>query len=210
VSESPIILEQDGAIARLRLNTPPRNEMDRAFFDAFCDLTTSELPRLQVEGLIVHGSGRHFSSGANVVELTDVISAGLGEQSQALLAKVTRGFQTVSTLPFPVVAAISGCCLGSAMELALACHFRIAARNAVLALPETTLGLIPGCGATARLPKLVGVGKAIELVLTGRSLLAEEAKEIGLVDVVVGRQELLASAEKLIHRLNRNRSALIA
>jgi len=181
--------------------------MDGCFFDAFCELATKTLPDLQVEGMVIHGSGRHFSSGAKISELTDLIKAGPSERSRDLLAKAALGFHAVSELPFPVVAAISGCCLGSALELALACHVRIAARNAVLALPETTLGLMPGCGATARLPELVGLGKAIELILAGRSLLATEAKRTGLVDLVVDKRHLLGSAERLIHRLNRRAPA---
>ena len=177
--------------------------MDRRFFEALSELAATEFPKLEADGLIVYGQGRHFSSGADVGELVARLAGEGSEAGARFLAESTLGFHALSELPFPVVAAVGGCCFGSALELALACHYRVAARNAIFALPETTFGLMPGVGGTVRLPKLVGVGKAIEIILTGRALLAEEARTIGLVDLVVHRRRLLESAARLIHKLNR-------
>lgn len=202
VAESPIHLERTGAIAHLVLGPPPRNEIDGRFLDAFLRLTEDTLPGLDAQGLIVHGCGRHFSSGANIEELRGRLAGDAPARGEGLLAETTLAYQALTALPFPVVAAISGCCFGSALELALACHHRIAARNALFALPETTFDLMPGCGGTVRLPKLTGLGKAIELILTGRSLLADEAREIGLVTLVVDRSDLLETAGRLVKKLN--------
>ncbi len=99
------------------------------------------------------------------------------------------------------MAAVGGCCLGSGLELALACRWRIAAANAVFALPETSFDLMPGCGGTVRLPSLVGRGRAVDLVLSGRFVDAGEAREIGLVDAIVDRRDLLAAARRLVERV---------
>jgi enoyl-CoA hydratase/carnithine racemase len=205
MADTPVVLEQHGVIAELLLNAPPRNEMNRQFFDAWAELVR-ELPRLAVAGLIVRGRGRHFSSGADVEELRQRLGpAGSSAETCAtapgFLRDATAGFQALAQLPFPVVAAISGACLGSGLELALACHYRVATPTAVLGLPETSFQLMPGCGGTVRLPAVVGVGRAIELVLTGRRLLAPEAREMGLIDGVVERDELRSAAAGLIRRL---------
>jgi len=102
-----------------------------------------------------------------------------------------------------VVAAISGCCLGAGLELALACHYRVSAPSAVFSLPEATFGLMPGCGGTVRLPALVGVGRAIELSLSGRTIGADEALACGLVDMVVEKKALLSTAVRTIGAFRR-------
>jgi enoyl-CoA hydratase len=112
-------------------------------------------------------------------------------------------FSALPALPFPVVAAIQGCCLGSGLELALACHFRVAAKNAVLGLPEAGFGLMPGCGGTVRLTRLAGYQKAMRYILTGESLLAEDALKEGIVDAVVDKEELEGAAKRIIERFGR-------
>lgn len=195
-----LLLEQDGGIARLVLDAPPRNEMDQDFFRTLAALVGT-LASLPVRGLVVHGAGRHFSSGADV----DALKAGLAGTQPALAAHAlfdaTSSFQRIAELPYPTVAAVGGCCLGSGLELALACRWRIAAANAVFALPETSFDLMPGCGGTVRLPPLVGRGRAVDLVLSGRFVDAGEAREIGLVDAIVDRRDLLAAARRLVERV---------
>lgn len=200
--EPEIILDKDGGIARLELKSPPRNEIDRSFFEAFSHLVSEVLPRLDIRGLIVCGQGRHFSSGTNITELKTELQHQRDDLNKAMLIKATSDFYALEHFPFPVVAAVRGCCLGSAVELALACHYRIAATNAVFSLPEITFDLMPGCGATVRLGELVTPGKAIEMILSGQSVSAAEAMEIGLVDAVVPKHELIQSAERLINKLN--------
>lgn len=174
--------------------------MDQAFFNTLAALV-GRLADLHVRGLVVHGAGRHFSSGADI----NALKAGLAGAQPALAAPAlfaaTASFQTIAELPYPTVAAVGGCCLGSGLELALACRWRIAAANAVFALPETSLDLMPGCGGTVRLPSLVGRGRAVDLVLSGRLVDAGEAREIGLVDAVVERRDLLAAAQRLVGRV---------
>ena len=190
--------ESEG-IAILTVCAPPRNEMTLAFFRALADLRREVFPRLAVRGVVVHGEGRHFSSGADLAELRAILAAR-SDEAEALLRDNHLSFQALESLPFPVVAAIGGCCLGAGLELALACHARIAAPRAVFALPEVSFGLMPGCGGTVRLPRLVGPSKAAELILSGRTFLADEAREIGLVDRIVDRKDLVAAAREFILR----------
>ena len=102
-----------------------------------------------------------------------------------------------------VVAAIGGCCLGAGLELALACHYRVCATNATLGFPESSFGLMPGCGGTIRLPALVGRAAAMRMILDAQSVRAEEARAMGLVDVVVHKRELTRSAAALIRSATR-------
>jgi len=200
--EAPLrlALEPDNEVAHLVLDAPPRNEMDQGFFHTLAALVRM-LKDLPVRGLVVHGAGRHFSSGADV----NTLKIGLTGEQPALavhnLLEATSSLQAIAELPYPTVAAIGGCCLGSGLELALACRWRVAAANAIFALPETSFGLMPGCGGTVRLPALVGRGRAVELLLSGRFVDAEEAREIGLVDAVVDRRDLLPAARRLVERV---------
>lgn len=196
-SAEPVSLHERDGIAYLRLERPPRNEMDGKFFEAFARLDFAGLGSAGVRGMVVHGVGRHFSSGAKLSDLRDKVLSN-GEEVDRFFEDNIERFQNLADLTFPVVAAISGCCLGSGLELALACHYRVAASNALLGLPEAQFGLMPGCGGSVRLPSLVGRGNAIELVLTGRSLLADEALTMGLVDAVVPKRGLFGAAERLI------------
>src|SRR5262249_6592371 len=144
--------------------------------------------------LIVTGAGdKSFISGADIQELAPLDPRGAEEISR-LGQRVVGTLERASK---PVIAAINGYAFGGGCELALACHMRIASENAVLGLPEVGLGIIPGYGGTQRLPRLVGPGRALELMLTGGRVKAEEAERIGLVNRVVPRDQLLAEAEKL-------------
>lgn len=189
-----LALVEEGDVATLLLDAPPRNETNLALFDELSRLVERVLPSLRVRGLIVRGRGRHFSSGANLDELrravADALPASLDEHSAALSA--------LEALPYPTVAAVDGCCLGSGLELALACRFRVATPRTLFAAPEATFGLMPGCGATVRLPALVGTGRAIELMLTGRAVEAPEALALGLVDAVAPRESLGEAAARLL------------
>jgi enoyl-CoA hydratase/carnithine racemase len=168
-----------------------------AFLDELGRLATEVLPTLAVEGLVVSGRGRHFSSGANLDELKKAISdAPANSVPQSLLAHGDT-LRALEALPYPTVAAIDGCCLGSGFELALACHYRVSTPRALFALPEANFHLMPGCGATVRLPLLVGAGRAMELALTGRYLESSEALAWGAIDAVVPPAELLNAAWRL-------------
>jgi enoyl-CoA hydratase len=157
--------------------------------------------------LVVTGQGeKAFISGADINEL-----APLGP---AAAEDISRFGQSVVDLleqsPKPVIAAVNGYAFGGGCELALACHMRLASENAVLGLPETKLGIIPGYGGTQRLPRLVGPGRALELILSGRNVKADEAERIGLVNRVVPQAELLGEAVKLAQAILKNGPLAVA
>jgi len=157
--------------------------------------------------LVVTGQGeKAFISGADINEL-----APLGP---AAAEDISRFGQRVVDLleqsPKPVIAAVNGYAFGGGCELALACHMRLASDNAVLGLPEVKLGIIPGYGGTQRLPRLVGPGRALELILSGRNVKADEAERIGLVNRVVPQAELVNEAVKLAQAILKNGPLAVA
>jgi enoyl-CoA hydratase/carnithine racemase len=192
-----LTLEIDGATAILTIEGAPRNELTFERFDALVELMGDRLPFLDVEALIITGRGRHFSSGSRVDELRSSVRAAGNECSPSWCEIHTQSFQKLRQLPYPTVAAIAGCCLGSGLELALSCTARVAATNALLALPEAQHELIPGCGGTVLLTELVGYRRAMQLILSGEGLSAAQALELGLVDSVVERANLLAEAKRI-------------
>jgi enoyl-CoA hydratase len=164
--------------ALLRLNRP--EALNALSFSILRDIAAAldEVATWKVRALILTGAGeKAFCAGADIKELRGrtVSDCKRGaELGQAAFARLER-------LPFPSVAAINGFAFGGGLELALACTFRVAVRNAKLGLPEIKLGLIPGYGGTQRLPRLIGETRALEMILLGRTIAAEEAERIGLV-----------------------------
>ncbi|CAH0304580.1 Short-chain-enoyl-CoA hydratase [Pedobacter sp. Bi27] len=151
----------------------------------------------EVRGVILTGAGeKAFVAGADIKEFSDY-SGKQGEE----LAK--RGhdlvFNAIENSSKPFIAAINGFALGGGLELAMACHIRIASDHAKLGLPEVTLGLIPGYGGTQRLTQLVGKGKAIEMITTANMITASDAEKIGLVNYVVPQPDLISKAEELLN-----------
>jgi enoyl-CoA hydratase len=144
--------------------------------------------------VIVTGSGeKAFVAGADINELaqmTPITGKAVAERGQ-------RIFRMIERFPKPVIAAVNGFALGGGCELALACHIRIASEKAQMGLPEVTLGIIPGYGGTQRMARLLGKGKALELILTGDRVGAVEAERIGLVNKVVPADELMAATEEM-------------
>jgi len=150
-----------------------------------------------VRGVILTGAGeKAFVAGADIKEFSDY-SGKQGEE----LAK--RGhdlvFNAIENSSKPFIAAINGFALGGGLELAMACHIRIASDHAKLGLPEVTLGLIPGYGGTQRLTQLVGKGKAIEMITTANMITASDAEKIGLVNYVVPQPDLISKAEEMLN-----------
>lgn len=151
-----------------------------------------------VAGLILTGAGsRAFVAGADIGELAAVDR----QQGVEMASHGSRVFRRLEQLRKPVIAAVNGFALGGGCELAMACHMRLAAPHARFAQPEVKLGLIPGFGGTVRLPRLVGRGRALELLLTGRMIDAEEAARIGLVNRVVPADTLLEEARALMRSM---------
>jgi enoyl-CoA hydratase len=153
----------------------------------------------EIRGLILTGEGeKAFVAGADIKELA-ILS---GAQALALAEKGQSLFKMIEDCPKPIIAAINGFALGGGCELAMACHIRIATENAKFGQPEINLGIIPGYGGTQRLAQLVGRGKALELILTGDLISAQDAKALGLVNhVVSNRDELMALANSMMNKI---------
>ncbi len=152
-----------------------------------------------VRALVLTGAGRAFVAGADIAELR-LISDAFGGREAALSGQDVAN--TLASLPFPTIAAINGFALGGGLELALAADLRVAATGASMGLPEVGLGLIPGYGGTQRLPRLIGQGRALDLILTGRHVKAEEALQLGLVNRVA--DDALAAAKELARAAAKN------
>ncbi len=154
-----------------------------------------------VKVVIVTGAGeKAFVAGADIKELSGL--EGISGRTYSLRGQ--RVFDTIESCAKPVIAAVNGYCLGGGCELALACHIRIASENARFGQPEVKLGLIPGYGGTQRLPRLVGTGRAMEILLAGDTVEAKEAERIGLVNRVVPAAELLDRCRQLAKRIMAN------
>jgi enoyl-CoA hydratase len=173
------------------LNKATLAELHTAFTDAFANA--------EIGGVIITGAGaKAFVAGADISEFAslDVVSGGdLARGGQANV------FNLIENGPKPVVAAVNGFALGGGLELAMACHIRLASDNAKMGLPEVTLGLIPGYGGTQRLTRLVGKGKALEMIMTADMITAADAFQFGLVNYVVSQDELLPKAEELLNKM---------
>lgn len=196
---------QSGHVATLTINRPEKlnalnaevlAELSAAIATLVGESATGE-PSCATRAVIVTGAGKAFVAGADIAamaEMSTTAAARFSEVGHALCA-------AIEAAPFPVLAAVNGFALGGGLELALACDFIFAADTAKVGLPEVTLGVIPGFGGTQRLARRVGVGRARELVYTGRMVAADEALRIGLVNEVVPGAELLARAMKVAEQI---------
>jgi len=203
-----LLIQPRGPVTVLTVNRPERlNALSRDILEQIGRAVRAFAADPAQGALVVTGAGeKSFVAGADIAEL-----AALGP---AEAEEYSRSGQSVMDLiegsAKPVIAAINGYALGGGCELALACHVRIAAENAVLGLPEVGLGAIPGYGGTQRLPRLIGLGHAIELVVTGRRVRADEALALGLVSRVVPQAALLAEAESLALAILKNGPLAVA
>ncbi len=188
-------LEHRGPVTVLHVHRPEvLNALNRDTLAEIDAATRRFVEAPGEEALIVTGSGeKSFISGADINELAVLDPRGAEDVSRFGQAVVAR----LEASPKPVIAAINGYAFGGGFELALACHMRFASENAVMGLPEVSLGIIPGYGGTQRLPRLIGPGRATELVLSGRRVKAEEAERIGIVNRVFPREQLLEETEKI-------------
>lgn len=203
-----------GAGHRFSLITVDRpkalNSLDRTTVEALAETFAREGGDPAVRGIVLTGAGRRvFVAGADITEiraLTPETALALARRGQEVLLRIER-------TPKPVVAAIGGYALGGGLELALACHLRVAAPRAKLGLPEVRLGVIPGYGGTQRLPRLIGRGRALRMILTGEAVGSEEALACGLVDAI--GSDPVEEAAALLDRVLANgplavRNALLA
>ncbi len=203
-----LVVTKENKIATITINRPSKlNALNKATLEelnkAFSLLEKDE----ETKVIILTGSGtKAFVAGADISEFADfnvAEGADLARKGQELV------FNFIENLSKPVIAAINGFALGGGLELAMACHFRIASDTAKMGLPEVSLGVIPGYGGTQRLAQLVGKGKAMEMIMTANMLNAVEAKEYKLVNHVVAIDELLPFCEKIASRISKNSSQAI-
>jgi enoyl-CoA hydratase len=197
-----LTIERDGATATVTINRPDKlnalnavtvQEIDRAFRG----LAAAD----EVRAVILTGAGsKSFVAGADIAEL-----ATMGPLSGIRVSRAGQdAFRFLEQMHKPVIAAVNGFALGGGLELALACHMRVASRTARFGLPEVKLGIIPGYGGTIRLPRLVGRGRALEMILTGEMIDAEEAFRIGLVNRVFEPDTLIEGARALAAKIAGN------
>lgn len=189
---------RDDKIALLTMDVPGEsmNVLKASFAKEIEQILTQLAADSTLKGVVfISGKKESFIAGADISMLDD---CGTAEEAEAIARMGQQMFDRLAQLRLPVVAAIHGPCLGGGLELAMACHSRIATNSpkTVLGLPEVQLGLLPGSGGTQRLPKLVGVQKALDMILTGKQLRAAQAKKLGLVDEVVPESILLDAAVK--------------
>lgn len=194
-----LLVEVEGAVAVVTVNRPQvlnalTAETTREIGEAIDALGADDA----VGAIIIVGAGeRAFVAGADIGVLNTY--GAVAARDAAYLGQ--SSFDRIEQCRKPVIAAINGFALGGGCELALACHIRLAADTATIGLPEINLGVIPGHGGTQRLPRLVGKGKALEMICTGDQLSAEEAERIGLVNAVVPAAELMETARALAAKL---------
>lgn len=203
-----ILIENRDDVAVITINRPDK-------LNALNAETVSEL-RVALErvaadeavrAVIVTGAGaKSFVAGADIAELAQMTPLNGIEVSR----QGQDTFRALETMSKPVIAAVNGFALGGGLELALACHFRVASENAKFGLPEVKLGIIPGYGGTIRLPRVVGRGRALEMILTGEMIDAQEAYRIGLVNHVYPFAELLGAAEQLAKKIAANGPVAVA
>ena len=204
MSETSLVSETlHGPVAVWTLNRPQQlNALNGALIAELGHMVEAVQHRDEVRCVILTGSGeKAFVAGADIKEFADFNGAegrALAERGQRTL------FDAIALSRTPFIAAIGGFALGGGLELALACHIRIASDTARMGLPEVTLGLIPGYGGTQRLARIVGTGRAMDMILSARMVKADEALSMGLVGPVVERPELLERALDMAGRLTAN------
>lgn len=203
------ILIAPGAVATLTINRPAKlNALNKQTIEELHHAFATLANDAAVRAIIVTGSGeKAFVAGADIAEFADFSieeGAQLAARGHELL------FDFIQNLRKPVIAAVNGFALGGGLELAMACHFRVASDNAKMGLPEVSLGVIPGYGGTQRLPQLVGKGRAMEMIMTAGMVSADEAKLSGLVNHVVPQAELLEFCNGIAQKILRNSPTAIS
>lgn len=206
---SNILLSQDQGLAIVTINRPKKlNALNKRTIEELSTALKLLDKDSSIKVIVITGSEeKAFVAGADISEFAHFNVENGGELAAKGQEMV---FDFIENFSKPVIAAINGFALGGGLELAMACHFRVASENAKMGLPEVSLGVIPGYGGTQRLPQLVGKGRAMELIMTAGMISAEEALRIGLVNHVVPQNELLSSVKKIADKIMRNSSVAIS
>jgi enoyl-CoA hydratase len=180
--------ERRGSLLLVTINRPESlNALNTAFFDEMDHLLVNEATDSGLTAIVITGAGKAFVAGADIAEMVNKTE----EEAEAFSLRGQTTFRSISTAAVPVIAAINGFALGGGLELALACDFRIASGTAKFGQPEVSLGLIPGYAGTQRLPRLIGMGDALMMLITGEMYTAAEALRIGLVQRVTEPEQLM-------------------
>ncbi|MGM7666344.1 enoyl-CoA hydratase/isomerase family protein [Microbacterium sp. A93] len=193
--EFETILAQVGdGVGTITINRPDkRNALSKTVLAEISRILDVWEENEAVRAVIFTGAGeKAFVAGADISQLANY------DLTYGLAAHMQRLYDRIQDYPKPTLAALNGVAMGGGLELAMSCDIRIAAENAKMGLPETTLGVLPGAGGTQRLSRLVGTGRAVEMILTSRILIAEQAERYGLVTAVVPGAELMATAAETI------------
>jgi enoyl-CoA hydratase/carnithine racemase len=198
-----IVYSIENSIGRIVLSNPPYNELPSPEFEQ-PDVLNKFLSQPEVTGVVVTGTGRHFCAGASKPHLDEMARDG-----ETLMASLEKGKALLDIIRYatvPVVAAIRGSCLGGGLEIALACHFRVAALSAMFGFPESGLGLMPGLGGTVYSQETALRSTVIDLAVSGRIIGAEEAQVKGLIDTCCSPKDVESEAVTFIERLTAGRS----
>jgi enoyl-CoA hydratase len=197
-----LLFQLDSGVARITINRPDKlNALNTTVLAEMGDAITRIETDATIQGVILTGAGaKAFVAGADIAELSQ--QGPIDGRARAIAGQLV--FRRLERCGKPVIAAVNGFALGGGCELAMACHLRIASENAKFGQPEVKLGIGPGYGGTVRLPRLVGRGRALELLLTGKMIDAQEAYRIGLVNQVVPQDRLLPESETLLRNILQN------
>ena len=192
-----IMVEVRDGIAIFTMNNPPVNQLSEHFVRELAAAIEEAFNDEKVKALVLTGTGQNFIAGADITQIKDVTSR---DELLPLIKDNNRFINAIETGPKPVVAAINGNCLGGGLEIAMACHYRVAVKGINLGQPEVQLGLIPGAGGTQRLPRLIGLRHALEMITIGKPIKAEVAFQRRLVDEVTDPDNLVDAAVKAAGR----------
>ena len=197
-----LLFELRDAVATITINRPEKlNALNAAVIAELGDVADRAAKDAEIRGVILTGAGsKAFVAGADIGE----IAAQGPVDGKARSLEGQRVFRSLERCGKPVLAAVNGFALGGGCELAMACHLRVASEQARFGQPEVKLGIGPGYGGTVRLPRLVGRGRALELLLTGQMIDAQEAYRIGLVNRVVPAEQLLIESERILRSILEN------
>ncbi len=186
---STVTIETRGAVRHVILDRPAkRNALDAALIAALAEALRAAADDHQVRCVVLRGAGAVFSAGMDLAELAALAEAP--ERLREYRREILATWNLAEEMPKPTIAQLHGACIGGALELALACDLRVMAEDAVAGLPETRVGLIPDLGGCSRLPAVVGLGRAKEMIMTGRMVGAEEALRSGLANRVAPAERL--------------------
>jgi enoyl-CoA hydratase len=187
-------LSKENFIAVVTINHAPANSLSSSVLIELSQLFDELETDNEVRAIVLHGEGRFFSAGADIKEFVGVPS---GKEFTILSQRGQQLFERIENYQKPVIAAIHGAALGGGLELAMSCHLRLVTEEAKLGLPEAQLGLIPGFGGTQRLPKYVGTGRALEMMLSSEPILGREAVKLGLANHAYSEETILEAAKSL-------------